>query len=412
MRILVVGQYFWPENFRINEVAESLRSNGCTVSVLTGPPNYPDGKVFAGYSAAALRVEEKQGVRIHRVPMVPRSDGSALRLILNYLSFVFCGCLLGPWLLRRQRFDVVLVYAPGPILQSLVGLWLGLIKRAPVVTWVQDLWPESLETTQFVRSKLLLRLVARLVRWIYRHNDLLLVQSHAFVAPVRALAGDTPVVYHPNPGELPATGVAASSAAALRLNAGFNVVFAGNLGTVQALDTVLDAAEMTRAHADIWWVIIGSGSRSKWLLEEVQRRNLTQVMLPGRFAPEEMPLILQQASALLVSLVRSPIMAQTVPSKVQAYLAAGRPIIAALDGEGARIVTEAGAGIACAAQDATALSTAVLQLKSLPHAKLEELGAAGRTYYSRHFDPEVLTVRLLDCLRAMIVERSPRASIG
>ena len=180
----------------------------------------------------------------------------------------------------------------------------------------------------------------------------------------------------------------------------------------QSLVSVLVAAEMTLGHADIWWVFFGSGSGSKWLFEEVQRRNLTQVMLPGRCAPEEMPLILQQASALLVSLVRSPIMGQTVPSKVQAYLAAGRPILAALDGEGARIVTEAGAGMACAAQDATALSKTVLQLKSLPRAQLEELGAAGRTYYSRHFDPEVLTRRLLDCLRTMIVERSPRASIG
>jgi glycosyltransferase involved in cell wall biosynthesis len=412
MRILIVGQYFWPENFRINEVADSLHRSDCSVSVLTGPPNYPDGNVFTGYSATKIRVEENHGILIHRVPLVPRGNGSAIRLALNYLSFVASACLIGPWLLRGQRFDVVLVYAPGPILQSLVGIWLARIKRARVVTWVQDLWPESLETTQFVRNKRILGMVGTMVRWIYRHNHLLLVQSHSFVAPVRAMAGATPVVYHPNPGELPATQTELQGTAALQLNSGFNVVFAGNLGTVQALETVLEAAEITRTYRDIWWVLIGSGSRSKWLRDEVRRRNLAQVVLPGRFAPEAMPLILQQASALLVSLVRSPIMGQTVPSKIQAYLAAGRPIVAALDGEGARIVTEAGAGVACPAENAAALGEAVLHLKSLPPTELEKLGTSGRNYYSRHFDPDVLTKRLLDCLRELTVQRSPRTTTG
>lgn len=407
MKILIVGQYFWPESFRINQVTESLCRAGCSVSVLTGPPNYPDGKVFRGYSAAAIRHEYKDGVSIHRVPLVPRGNGSALRLILNYLSFVASACLFGPWLLRGRHFDVVLVYAPGPIFQAIPGILLARLKRTTVITWVQDLWPESLEATRFVRNRSVLNLVARVVRWVYRHNDLLLVQSLSFVEPVRAMAGRTPVVYHPNPGELPAGGVALQGEPALRLNSGFNVVFAGNLGTVQALETILEAAEKTLQHSDVWWVLIGSGSRSEWLHQETQRRGLTRVVLPGRFAPEAMPLILAQASVLLVSLVRSPIMSQTVPSKVQSYLAAGRPIIASLDGEGARIVTEAGAGIACPAEDATALSEAVLRLKSLPAAELGYLGESGRNYYRQHFDPDVLTLRLLDRFREMTPPRSP-----
>ncbi len=203
MNVLIVGQYFWPENFRINEVAKSLQDAGCSVSALTGPPNYPDGKVFPGYSAASIRSDLKDGVVIHRVPLVPRGKGSAIRLALNYLSFVVSATCFGPWLLRGQSFDVVLVYAPGPILQSIPGVWIGYLKRAVVVTWVQDLWPESLEATQFVRNKRLLNLIASIVRWIYRKNDLLLVQSQSFIDPVRTMAGGTPVVYHPNPGDLP-----------------------------------------------------------------------------------------------------------------------------------------------------------------------------------------------------------------
>lgn len=406
MKVLIVGQYFWPENFRINEVAESLDRAGCTVTALTGPPNYPDGKVLPGYSALSCSSERKGNVLIYRVPQVPRGSGGAVRLLLNYLTFVISACVFGPWLLRRQRFDVVLVYAPGPILQAIPGLLLGAIKHAPVITWVQDLWPDSLKVTGFVRNQTALKTVSLIVKWVYRCSDLLLVQSRSFIEPVRTMADRTPVIYHPNPGELPLEQSAALGEPALRLKSGFNVVFAGNLGTVQSLETILKAAEMTRHETDIWWVLVGSGSRSGWLLDEVQRRGLSQVVLPGRFGPEAMPKILMQASVLLVTLVRSPIMSLTIPSKVQAYLAAARPVIACLDGEGARVIQEAGAGIACPAEDAEALARAVVQLREMPAASLTRMGEAGRRYYLENFDPAVLTQQLLRLFEGAVTERS------
>ena len=402
MKILVVSQYFWPEGFRINEVAESLCRMGCEVTVLTGAPNYPDGNVYAGYSALTLRTQQRGEVRIQRVPVIPRGTGRALRLALNYLSFVAAACVFGPWLLRGRSFDTVLVYAPGPILPAIPALLIGRLKRAPVVTWVQDLWPESLEATGFVRNVRALELVRRLVQWIYRRHDLLLVQSRAFVDAVRPMAGATPVVYHPNPGELPPRSVAGNPESTLRLKPGFNVVFAGNLGTVQALDTILDAAELARRHTDLQWVLVGSGSRSGWVAEEVERRGLTQVSLPGRVPPEQMPAIFAQASALLVTLARNPLMSLTVPSKIQAYLAAGRPIVAAIDGEGARIIEEAGAGVTCGAGDSAALCDAVLRLKSLPVDELAELGEAGIRYYRANFDADVLAERLIERLSGIV----------
>jgi glycosyltransferase involved in cell wall biosynthesis len=414
MKILVVGQYFWPESFRINEVAESLCRLGCEVSVLTGAPNYPDGAVYAGYSAWTLRSEQRGDVHIQRVPVIPRGGGAAVRLTLNYLSFVVAASALGPWLLRHRRFDAVLVYAPGPIVQAIPGLLMGRLKRAPVVTWVQDLWPESLEATGFVQSRRVLALLRRVVQWIYRRHDLLLVQSRAFVDAVRPMAGAIPVVYHPNPGELPRSSAAETADPMLRLKPGFNVVFAGNLGTVQALETILDAADLARRHTDLHWVLIGSGSRSGWLAEQVARRGLTQVSLPGRFPSEQMAGIFAQASALLVTLKRNPLMSLTVPSKVQAYLAAGRPIVAAIDGEGARVIEEAGAGVTCRAEDSAALYGAVLRLKALPRAELAALGEAGRKYYEENFDADVLTARLVERLSGLVAcsraSRSGRAA--
>lgn len=401
MRVLIVSQYFWPETFRINELALSLREAGCEVTVLTGQPNYPGGDIFPGYRALSAGCDNFEGIPIHRVPLWPRGKGGARNLALNYLSFLCLGSLLGPWLLRRQRFDVVFVYGVSPILQIFPAVVVRALLGGKLVTWVQDLWPESLEVTGFVRNRKVLAAVATVVRWLYRRNDLLLVQSHGFVRLVADMSGPTPVEYFPNPGEK-AYEQAPQGPAALMLEPGFNVVFAGNLGTVQALDTLLQAAVLLRAHPDIRFVIVGSGSRSDWLRDEVARLQLANVQLAGRYPPEAMPGILAQAQAVLVSLVKGEVLNQTVPSKVQAYLATGRPIIASLDGEGARVVAESGAGRVCPAEDARALADAVLALHAMPAAEREALGAQGRRYYGVHFEPGALTQKLKARFEALL----------
>lgn len=402
----MLSQYYWPESFRINEVVDSLRCLDCHITVLTGQPNYPQGEIFYDYHACSFGSQQHElGYRIYRVPLVPRGRGGAVGLVANYFSFVLSASVLGPWLLRGQHFDVIFVYAPSPIIQVLPAVWLAFLKRAKLITWVQDLWPQSLEATGFVRNRRVLDMVAVLVRWIYRRCDLLLVQSQAFISPVRTMANNTPVDYHPNPGELAFDLAGPLGPPALVLESGFNVVFAGNLGIVQALGTVLDAAELLLPYADVRIVLVGSGSRSEWLQQEVVRRKLSNVQLAGRFATEAMPAILVQASALLVSLVRNPIMSQTVPSKMQAYLAAGKPIIASLDGEGARVLAASGAGVACPAEDAAALAEAVLRLRAVPHAELQRMGEAGQIYYKQHFDPAVLAEKLVQHFTKLLAGR-------
>jgi glycosyltransferase involved in cell wall biosynthesis len=393
MRILVFSQHFWPENFRINDVATSLLQAGHQVTVLTGQPNYPLGTVFNGYRAAATGVEHHRGLVIHRVPLVPRGGGGALRLASNYLSFIASAALFGAWRLRGQRFDVIFVYATSPLLQALAAIMLAWLKSCALVTWVQDLWPQSLQVTGFARNPRVLAMVEGVVRFIYARNTLLLVQSQAFVEPVRALTPPQVAVrVHYNPGvdEAPA-----SAAPTLRLGQGFNLVFAGNLGTAQGLDTILDAVERLRDLSDLRIVLVGSGSRSAWLAEQVHTRSLSQVQLPGRFAPEQMTAILAQAQALLLTLKDDPAMALTVPSKLQTYLATGLPIIAAIGGEAARIVREAGAGLSCRAGDAVALADAIRRLHGMPTQERERMGTAGMRYGSEHFSPARLTPALI-----------------
>jgi glycosyltransferase involved in cell wall biosynthesis len=402
VKVLILSQYFWPESFRINEVTTSLLRAGCDVTVLTGQPNYPLGDIFSGYRAVRCRAQQHElGFTIYRVPIIPRHRGSALRLISNYLSFVISASVFGPWLLRKKHFDVIFVYGISPILQAIPGMLLKKVKGAGLVTWVQDLWPQSLQVTGFVRNRRILAVVDAVVRWIYRHNDLLLVQSRGFVPVVQAMAPGTSVEYHPNPGELAFGLTSPHGEPAVRLAPGFNVVFAGNMGTVQALDTVLKAAEFLLPHPEVRLVLVGSGSRSRWLGEQIQQRGLVNVCLRGRFEPEKMPGIFAQASALLVSLTGGTALSQTVPSKIQAYLAAGRPIVASMDGEGARVVEESGAGLASPAEDPSALAQAILSLMAMPEAELKRMGEAGRNYYQRHFEPAMLAKRLIQHFEAL-----------
>lgn len=395
-RILILSQYFWPESFQINALVDALGDAGADVTVLTGQPNYPDGKVFPGYHALSVRRERYgKATDVFRVPIAPRGRASGVRLALNYLSFIASASLIGPWLLRRRPVDVVFVFAPSPILQSIAGVALKTFKGAKLVTWVQDLWPQSLMSTGHVTNPSLLSAVEELVRWIYRHNDRLYGQSQAFVAEIGKLAERTPVEYFPNPGDSAFAAGGSSQLAKLTLPAGFNVVFAGNLGTVQALDTVLDAATLLRDEADVRFVLIGSGSRGAWLAEEVARLGLANVMLPGRFEMSAMPAILSQADALLASMKRSPILSQTIPSKVQAYLAAGKPILASMDGEGAELVVQAGAGLASPAEDAAALATNVRRLRTMAPSERAGLGANGLSFYDRHFHPRRLAEQLI-----------------
>lgn len=406
MNLLIVSQYCWPEVFGINPLAQALAQRGVDVTVLTGQPNYPEGRIFQGYRAWGLSAEKHGDIEIRRLPLVPRGNSSGARLALNYLSFILSAGLLGPWVLRGRQFDAVLVYAPSPLLQALPAIPIAWLKRAPLAVWVQDLWPESLSATGFIKNKRVLGLVAHAVRFIYRYTDRVLVPSEGFRAPILALTnGAANVHYYPNAWieESMSDCSAEVEVLAQDISSGFSVVFAGNLGAAQSLETILDAAERLQKNgAQARLFLVGSGSQSSWLTAQVQRRGLNNIVLPGRLPPSAMPRLYAAASALLVSLRDEPIFAYTVPSKVQGYLAAGRPIIASLNGEGARVVTEAKAGVACAAGDAEALAEAVQVMAGMDHRSRTEMGENARRYALTHFSLDRLTRDLIGQLEELV----------
>jgi len=395
MRVLIVSQYFWPESFPINDICASLVDKGLKVDVLTGKPNYPQGEIFPGYRTWGCVKEAYRGMTVNRIPLRPRGSGG-LGLAINYFFFVFSGLLVAPFLLRKKKFDVIFVYSPSPILQAIPAIFLGFLKGCPVVVWVQDLWPDSLSATGYLPNKIVLKLVEWVVRFIYSRCDLILVQSQAFVAPVRKLASNTPIEYYPNSVSeafsAPTSGEVPNVAG---MDANFIVLFAGNIGQAQGVDVIVEAAFLLKNNADIQFVVVGDGSARQWMLDEVQKKALTNLHLPGKFPVECMPGFMQKASALLVTLADREIFAATVPSKVQAYMASGRPIIACLNGEGARLLDEAEAGLATPAEDARALAETILKLYRMPEGQRDEMGNNGREYYQRHFNHEDLIDRLI-----------------
>jgi glycosyltransferase involved in cell wall biosynthesis len=333
---------------------------------------------------------------------------------MNYLSFIVSGYLLAPFALRRKPFDVIFVYAPSPLLQALPAIFIAWLKRAPLVVWVQDLWPESLAATGFIRNRHALGAVAALVRYIYRHTDSILVQSEAFRVPVARLAGDSGKIrYFPNSVDA-ASGASdpdgcAPAGLVSAIESCFSVVFTGNLGTAQAVELIVEAADALRGCRNIRFFVVGSGSRESWLATEVRSRNLENVVLAGRLPAGAMPAILSAASVLLASLRDEPIFAYTIPSKVQAYLAAGRPIIASMSGEGARVVVDAGAGIACAAGDKKALAEAVLAMEAMTPQERAQLGENGRRYFLAHYESGKLMEQLIAHLESLQAPRGGRA---
>ncbi len=402
MNLLIVTNHFWPENFNINILARGLHDRGHQVSVLTGIPNYPDGRFFPGYGIFQRRVEDYQGIKIFHVPLIPRGRGGTLRLVLNYLSYALCASLLAP-LCCRGAFDLILVYETSPVTVGLPALVLKRVKKIPIMFWVQDLWPESLSATGAVTSDFLLGLTGLVVRGIYRGSDLILAQSRGFFPSIARYGGaEEKLVYFPNSAEdfyRPVSVEAGAPERAL-LPRGFRLMFAGNIGAAQNFETILSAAELLKDRPEINWVILGDGRRRPWVEEQVRARGLTgTVHLLGRYPAEAMPRFFALADALLVTLKKEPIFALTIPSKVQSYLACGRPIVAALDGEGARVVQEAAAGLAGPAGDPAALAANVMALYRLSQSQRQALGLKGRAYFEKHFKREMLLDRLEGLMR-------------
>ena len=400
MKILIISQFFWPENFRINDLAEELSQRGHKITVLTGLPNYPSGKWFKGYSLKSIGSEERNRIKIIRVPVIPRFSSKKWQLAINYLSFAASASSLG-FFYCREKYDVIFTYAPSPLTAAIPAVLLKLFKGIPMVIWVQDLWPEVFEALKVIKSKLFFSSVESMMKWIYKHSNMILVQSKSFIDPViKRGAQKERVLYFPNwaeelykPIKLDSSSEEVKELKAIAKD-NFVAMFAGNLGAAQSLETIVEAAENLRSEP-LTWIILGDGRRRNWLEREIRKRNLQGIIhLLGHKPVENMPCYFSSADVLLVTLQSHPVMSSWIPGKVQSYLASAKPIIGALDGAGASVIDESGAGFSVKAGDSSALSKKVLQLSKMSEHARSEMGKSALNYYNEEFNRKKLVSNL------------------
>jgi colanic acid biosynthesis glycosyl transferase WcaI len=387
MRILMLSQWFAPEPFfKGLPFAKELAARGHDVEVLTGFPNYPGGKVYDGYRLHLYQREIMYGIRVNRVALYPSHDRSSIKRALNYISFAISASLIGPFIVKKP--DVIYVYHP-PATVGLAAIVLKWFKRVPFVYDIQDLWPDTLEITDMVRNNYVILLVDKWCNFVYRQAAKIVVLSPGFRMKLLERGVDenkVEVIYNWCDEDNIACGEKDQELATdLGLADSFNVMFAGNIGKGQGLESVLEAAAIIGNEIPgVRFVFVGSGVELSCLMKKAEQMAIRNISFLGQHDIEQMGKILNIADVLLVHLRDEPLFRITVPSKTQAYLCAGKPILMAVKGDAAAIIEEAGAGITCAPGDANALAAAVKELYCTPPSRLEEMGNRGRSYYHQN----------------------------
>jgi glycosyltransferase involved in cell wall biosynthesis len=337
-----------------------------------------------------------EGSEVIRVPIICRGVGK-LRLVFNYISFALTASLIGVWRLRGRKFDAMFVYEPSPVTVGIPAALLRSVKKTPLVFWVLDLWPESLEAIGAVKSKLILYLIKRLVAFIYSKCDIILAQSKSFIAQIEKYSSSKiRIEYFPGWADHIENSRVNDYELQLKKEVGaFYVLFAGNIGEAQDFPAILKAAELLKGHSCIRWLIVGSGRMSEWVHQQIKLQNLEHcVFLLGRYPLEAMPSFFQFADALLVSLKNEPIFELTIPAKLQSYLNAARPIIGMLNGEGAKIISQSGAGIACSSGDSAGLASSILKLSNMSIEQRLKMGQKAFLFSQTEFNKKYLIDRL------------------
>lgn len=382
-RIMLLTQWFDPEpTFKGLPFARELVKKGFEVEVVTGFPNYPGGKLYPGYKLRWLQREVIDGVHITRVPLYPSHDGSALKRIANYLSFGFSSLVYG--LFRAKRPDVIYAYHP-PLTTGISALFLRLFRRVPVVYDIQDMWPDTLAATGMLNNKKLLARIGRVCNWVYKHMDRIIVLSPGFkrLLVERGVSADKiEVIYNWCDENSLSSSDPAIAPQQLTAANRFRIMFAGNMGQAQGLGVLLDSAERVRQiRADIDFIFLGSGIDAETLKKRADEKCLDNVIFIPRVPMQEVGVFLKAADALVVHLKDDPLFSITIPSKTQAYMAIGKPILMAVKGDAADLVETAGCGVIATPEDVESITLAVLKLAEMQETERQEMAEKGKAFY-------------------------------
>ncbi len=385
MKLLIISQWCFPEpDARILTMAYELKKRGHDVQILTGFPNYPGGKIYPGYSLSLFQKEKINGVEVIRVWLFPSHDKSAIKRIINYLSFSLCALFLAPFLIQRPR--VIYVYHP-PATVALPALYLKFIYKAKLVYDIQDLWPESLSASGMLSNRKILNLVNVFQNFVYKNTTKITVISNGFRENLIS-KGVNPekieVIYNwsiPLGDDSPDNSILSEHADK------FILLFAGNIGQAQGLEVVINAAAMAQKHEnlkDVQFVFLGSGAKKPELIEMTKRLSLSNITWLDRVSPSEVISYLKKADVLLINLLNLPLFEITIPSKTQSYMLIGKPILAGVEGDTKDLVERSESGLTYVSGNSESLIENLLILKNKTKSELKIMGDNGKLFYERN----------------------------
>ena len=388
-RLLVVCQHFWPENFRLNDICDGFVEHDIEVDVLCGEPNYPKGEWFEGYGMFKHRVEEHNGVTIYRCPEIRRKNNTSIRIFLNYISFP-CTSSFTVRKLYKNKYDKVFIYSLSPVYMGRAGLKIAKKQKIESITYVLDLWPENLYSVIPFKNKLIRKMLYHTSTKYYKRTDKLICLSEKAKEILMERTGKSEDKFLVMPQccekfyETPIRDEALVS----RFSGAFNVVFAGNISPAQDFPVMIEAARLLRERGvDVRFIIVGDGMSRADVEREVAEKGLSDCFFfEGSHPAEEVPRYTYIADALIACLTKSPLLDCTIPAKVMSYIAAGKPIVLAMDGEANRTVNEYGCGFATESGNAALLADSIEKLARMSSAEREAIAARVRALHFEKFE--------------------------
>lgn len=379
MKILVVCQHFYPENFRINDICYELVKRGNDVTVLTGLPNYPKGKIFKGYRWFRKRKQVINGVKIRRCSLVGRGK-STLRMMINYMWFAIFGSIKA--LFMKKDFDIVYVYQLSPITMTWPAIVVKKRKKIPLVIHVLDQWPISITTGGIKKTSLAYRILTRWSRNAYNKADLITCSSKSFKKYfINELKIDKSkgFVYLPSYAESDYLNIKYKN------DKYFDLVFAGNIGPAQSVETIVEAANILRDNKNIRFHIVGDGLNLKQCKDLALKYELKNIEFYGYHDVKEMPKYYALADAFLITMVDNEVVNNTLPAKLQSYMMAGKPIVGAINGEVKQTIKDSDCGLCCSSYDYKTLAKLIVEM-SKDKKRCKTWGENGFKYYQKYFE--------------------------
>ncbi len=399
-KILIISQHFWPENFRISDIATGFAENDIDADVICGIPNYPNGIVPEGYGFFKNKKQNYNGVNVYRTWEITRKGNSNIRIFLNYISYPFFGFfkVLG---FLGKKYDAVFCYETSPVYMIFPGIVYSKLKKVPLTTYVLDLWPENLYSVLNIQNKFFRKIASSTSRWHYKKCDKLIAMSPSLKEKLKEVTGksDDKIAVIPQYCEEFYEQDIEDEPLKEKYKGFFKIVYAGNISPAQNLQCAVDSAAMLKSDGikDIKFIIVGDGMSKADIEKYADEKGVREYFdFLGSKPVTDMPIYHTLADALLAPLAKSDDIGLTIPRKVTSYMAGGKPVLTCMDGEGSLVIQKAKAGLTAAAGDSRTLYENIKKLKAMPRREREQLGANARSYHFANHSRKKVLAQLID----------------